>query len=125
MSLTHAKLDVYQAALQLARGCAQVRESVPRMNRDLIDQLTRASQSVVLNIAEGVGRFRPLDKRKFYLTALGSAHECAAILDLFRAFGQLDDEGHTTLSAHATRVIEMLTKLAAAMERRAEGGDWK
>lgn len=125
MPLTHEKMDVYKVALDLARSVSEVIEPLPRSYRDLGDQLTRASQSVVLNIAEGAGRYRPLDKRKFYLAALGSAHECGAVIDLLRAGGQIDAETSAAQKERATRVVEMLTKLAAAMERRAEGGEWK
>lgn len=125
MPLAHEKLEVYQVALTLSRGVVALVQLLPRSDRDLIDQLTRASQSVVLNIAEGVGRYRPLDKRKFYLAALGSTHECAAVVDLLRVSGHVDEETATGLKDHATRVVEMLTKLAAAMERRAAQGDWQ
>ena len=39
----------------------------------LRDQLDRASVSIVLNVAEGSGRFAPADKAHFYLIARGSA----------------------------------------------------
>jgi len=39
----------------------------------LRDQLDRVSVSIVLNIAEGAGRFSPPDKGRFYSIARGSA----------------------------------------------------
>lgn len=124
MHLAHEKMDVYRVALEFARRVLELVEPLPRLHKGLIDQLTRASQSVVLNIAEGAGRYRPLDKRKFYLAAMGSAHECAAVIDLLRASGQLDEKTCSVEKERAARVVEMLTKLAAAMERRAERGEW-
>jgi hypothetical protein len=64
-------------------------------------------------------------KRKFYLAALGSAHECAAIIDLLRASGQVNEDTCAAEKERASRIVEMLTKLACAMERRAERGEWK
>jgi four helix bundle protein len=41
--------------------------------------LNRASISIVLNIAEGAGKYSGPDKRRYYLSALGSTTESAAI----------------------------------------------
>jgi four helix bundle protein len=46
------------------------------------DQLSRASLSVVLNIAEGSGKYTVKDRAKFYRIALGSFRESQAVLDL-------------------------------------------
>ena len=51
-------------------------------NRHLKEQLTRASLSVVLNLAEGSGRSAGGDKRRFYNIALASLRECQAALDV-------------------------------------------
>ena len=48
----------------------------------LRNQLLRASSSVVLNLAEGAGRFGKRDQKRFYQIALGSFRECQAILEL-------------------------------------------
>jgi four helix bundle protein len=42
--------------------------------------LTRASTSIVLNLAEGAGKHSKADKRRDYLSARGSASESAALL---------------------------------------------
>jgi four helix bundle protein len=51
----------------------------------LRDQLDRARISIVLNIAEGAGRFSAPDKARFYAIARGSATEWGAVLDLLLA----------------------------------------
>ena len=48
----------------------------------LRNQLTRASSSIALNLAEGRGRKTLNDQKHFFQIALGSARECKAILDL-------------------------------------------
>jgi len=55
------------------------------VDRELKDQLRRASASIVLNIAEGSSRFSAVDRRNFLIIARGSAFECTAILDLIQA----------------------------------------
>ena len=48
------------------------------------NQLRRASFSIMLNIAEGTGRYTNPDKRNFYVIARGSAFECIAIFDYLK-----------------------------------------
>jgi len=51
-------------------------------DRFISDQLNRASLSIILNIAEGFGRFHNADKRNFYVNSRGSVFECVACLDI-------------------------------------------
>ena len=48
----------------------------------LRNQLTRASSSIALNLAEGNGRKQTNDRKHFFQIAYGSLKECKAILDL-------------------------------------------
>jgi four helix bundle protein len=43
-------------------------ETLPRGRSHLADQLTRASTSIVLNLAEGAGKHSRPDKRRYYVT---------------------------------------------------------
>jgi four helix bundle protein len=75
----HESLDVYAMALGIARWTRA--QHFPARCGDLADQAVRASQSVVLNIAEGCGRGGAAGKNHFRM-ALGSAAELSAVLDL-------------------------------------------
>ncbi|MCX7596724.1 MAG: four helix bundle protein [Fischerella sp.] len=56
-------LDFYQDGLKLLKAAYRLSKSLPDYERyNLSDQLRRASCSVLLNIAEGYGRDRYLDK---------------------------------------------------------------
>ena len=83
MYFNHEKLEVYQVALSVARAVAAV-----RVGCGLKDQLTRAANSIVLNIAEGAAR-RGDAQKNHYRIALGSAAEVAAGLDLARVDGEV------------------------------------
>ena len=78
----HEKLRVYQEALQFASMTEPFRERIG-FSGPVRDQLERAGYSILLNIAEGNGRFTPTDRCRFFDMAKGSALECAACLDLF------------------------------------------
>ena len=41
-----------------------------------------AANSIILNIAEGNGKYTPADRCKFFDIAKGSSFECAAALDI-------------------------------------------
>ena len=84
-SFAHEKFDVYQLSLQYVATALEILDDMPSVKGKaaLTDQLVRASFSIPLNIAEGAGRFAPMDKRRFYLIASGSVCECAAVLDVF------------------------------------------
>ena len=93
-----------------------VTEKLPRGRSHLADQFTRASTSVVLNIAEGAGKVSKADKRRYYLTARGSATESAALLDVCLLLKLLDEAGHKAGKDMLFRVVAMLVKLAQACE---------
>ena len=91
-------------------------EQLPRGRGHLADQLTRASTSIVLNIAEGAGKFSKPDNRRYYLSALGSTTECAAILDVCVPLKLLTVGAHSTGKAALERVAAMLIKLAKSLQ---------
>ena len=78
----HEKLNVYQLALQflswvtlVLKEAKEVASSESALTRDHLD---RSSLSVVLNIAEGNGKFSVKSRCAFFDIARGSATECAA-----------------------------------------------
>jgi four helix bundle protein len=75
----HETLDCYRLAVEVARTSAGL--ALPPGRAPLRDQLLRATDSVVLNIAEGRTRGGPTG-RNHYRIAAGSAAEACAALDL-------------------------------------------
>lgn len=73
-------LDVYKKAKTFHLESKELICSV-QLDRITKDQLYRASFSIVLNIAEGSGRFSKPDRRHFFVISRGSVFECAAIMD--------------------------------------------
>ena len=82
----HRKLDVYRVACEFVRW-VEALEPPLRGNANLRDQLRRAAQSVVLNVAEGANQESLGARRRHYRIAKGSAGECDAVLDLVEASG--------------------------------------
>jgi four helix bundle protein len=69
--------QAYDLAITLYRQCETI-----RAKHALKDQLTRASLSVVLNLAEGAAKPTKPEQRRFYAIAFGSIRETQAILHL-------------------------------------------
>ena len=114
--LDHERLDVYQLALDFLVFANGVIEALPRGRGHLADQFTRASMSIVLNLAEGAGKQSKPDKRRYYLTARGSATESAALLDACMRLKLLDEPAHRTGKEMVVRMVSMLIRLAQACE---------
>jgi four helix bundle protein len=101
--------DCYRLALEFLE---LVPSLLPKRGlADLRDQLERASASIVLNTAEGLGRFSPPDKARFFTIARGSAMECASIVDVLRIRRLSADALCDRARLLLVRLIQMLSKL--------------
>ncbi len=110
--LNFQKLDVYQAAVQFLALVYDVVDALPpRGHAERADQLVRAAESVIRNIAEGSGRWSDADRAKHYKIARGEAMECAASFDVMRLRKVVDDEAYQRAIELLERVVGMLTKM--------------
>ncbi len=74
-----ANFRCYQIAKEVFADC----EKLP-LKGEIKSQLNRAALSIVLNLAEGSGKFEKNDQRRFFKIAFGSIREVQAILDLIK-----------------------------------------
>lgn len=81
---SHERLDVYQVALEFVHWVDGVCRSIEG-RRDLANRLDEASTGIVLNIAEGNGRFSPADHARFLGIAHSATVKSAATVDLLIA----------------------------------------
>ena len=104
------KLEVYKKAKHFN---AEIRQfiHVSKLDPTTKDQLRRASFSVVLNLAEGSGRFSRADRKNFFVIARSSVFECVAIFDVLQEEGALQKEQYDAFYLKA----EELSKIILAM----------
>ncbi|HEY4477302.1 MAG TPA: four helix bundle protein [Candidatus Paceibacterota bacterium] len=76
------KLEVYKKSKVLNKEVIDFLRMTKDIDPYIRDQLKRASTSIVINIAEGSGKFSKADKRKFYIIARGSVYESVSLLEL-------------------------------------------
>ena len=69
-------LEFYQDSLKLLKAAYRLANELPNNERyNLSDQMRRASCSILLNIAEGYGRYHYLERLRFLYIARGSLAE--------------------------------------------------
>lgn len=116
----HERLDVYQLALAFVAWADQLAHdgnvSLRRINR--LDEL---STSVVLNIAEGNGRFKEFDHRQFIEIARQSALKSVVVVDLMMAKKEVESERGRSAKDMLSRMVKMLLGMRGYLEGQGEG----
>jgi len=102
------RLEVYQIAFETNIKTLKILFSDARMDAFFKEQWKRASLSVVLNLAEGVGRFSTADKKHFLTIARGSVFECVALLKAALELGWIPESQHAELYAKYEQISKML-----------------
>ena len=97
------KENVYIRARGIVRELRPVVEAVREVDAKLADQLRRAAQSVVLNIAEARGNDGGNARLRF-ATACGSAKEVRAALNVASDWGYIGAQTATRLDRRLDRV---------------------
>ncbi len=110
------KLTIYKKAKLFNSQIRSFINSTP-LDRTTKDQLRRASFSIVLNIAEGSGRFSKPDRRNFFVIARSSAFECVAILDVLKdeeVINQIEFETFYTNIEEISKILFAMIKNLSA-----------
>ncbi|TKC97916.1 four helix bundle protein [Polyangium fumosum] len=107
-------LKIYDVVLMMAGDAAGIAERIERKDRDLARQMRRAVQSVALNVAEGMGCLAG-HKRQRYSTALGSAREVMACVQVAQAMRYIESPHPDVLD----RMNHIIATLARLVYRRA------
>jgi len=107
MKFEFQKLAIYQKAKEFhltINTVVQERNLRPYER----DQLNRAPFSVVLNIAEGSGRFSKKDRQNFFIITRSSVFECVAILDILNERQVISKEEFNSIADKADELSRML-----------------
>ena len=104
-------LIIQQRALQAAGGLQQLLPAVRKRDRTLFDQMHRAMNSVVLNIAEADGNDAGTARARF-ASACGSAKEVPAGLQLAVAYGYVPSSNVAEVDIALDEVCAMSWRLS-------------
>jgi len=111
----HEKLDAYRLGLEVVRRIDALR-LLDRLPRPGFRRIDEAVTSIVLNIAEGNGRFAHLDHSRFLQIANRSNTKLAARLEMCALRGTINQEEAITLNRLLVRIDQMTAKLADAWQ---------
>jgi four helix bundle protein len=107
----HEKLKVYQKALEFVKWSGNILSNI-KTKIAVLDQLDRASTSIVLNIAVGNGKYSGKDRCRFFDISRGSALESAGCLDLLFVKNLINDsllrEGKEKLKEIVSMLIGLI-----------------
>jgi four helix bundle protein len=107
----HEKLKVYQKALEFVKWSGSILSGI-KTKIAVADQFDRASTSIVLNIAEGNGKYSGKDRCRFFDISRGSALESAGCLDILFAKNIINDsllkEGKEKLKEIVSMLIGLI-----------------
>ena len=87
-----------------------------KLQKNIVDQLYRASFSISLNIAEGSGRFSKPDRRNFFIISRSSVFECVAILDILHDNTQIEENEFKLHLKSADELSRMLFAMIKNLE---------
>ena len=109
-TLQHERLDVFAVAVELDGAVVAIAHKSGRGHAWIADQAMRASASVVLNLAEALGR-EGADRARALRIARGSALELDAALTLMRVRSACREAKRSAAKGLTVRVVAMLTAL--------------
>jgi four helix bundle protein len=117
MAFQFEKLEVYQKALDWVETVESLCESLKgTVSHSLIDQLSRATLSIPLNIAEGNGRWHKGEKRQFFWIARGSTFECVPIIQVLHRKGLLSRQQYAGYYEQLDIIAKMISNLVKSVE---------
>ncbi len=114
---SHKDLEVWQAAIDLARDIYELTKSFPKEEQyGIIAQMRRSAVSVASNIAEGAARQGTKEFVQFLYVAVGSASELDTQLEISRAAKLVKSDLLDPVQAELTRVTMMLRGLIRSLK---------
>ncbi len=116
MAFRFESLEIWRLAREYTTHIYEITSRFPKHERyALADQLNRAANSVVLNIAEGSGQDSSAQFNRYLGIAAGSV--CEVVSGLFLALdrGYIDKATHARLYDEGDRLIRKITNFRKAL----------
>ena len=110
-------LSVYGKAEDLNKEILKFLKENKQIDSYLRDQLRRASISMVINIAEGSGKFSKPDKRNFYTISRGSVYECVSLCRIITDENQMSTNQFSDFYKKFETISKMLLGLISSQRQ--------
>lgn len=117
MAFPFQKLTVYQKTLDWIDEMETLLEQPQKpISHAQKDQLSRAGMSILLNLAEGNGRWHKAEKRNFFWISRGSVFECVAVLEILRRRNRINEAQYQHHYSKLDELGKMLTGLVKSVD---------
>ncbi len=113
VGLGHENLRVYQRGLDYVAWMHPVQAGIEQ-SAVVLDHWTRATESILENIANGNSRRSRADRNQYFDVAIGSALECAACLDICHRREMIVDDQLVTGKKMLQSIVNMTIGLREA-----------
>ena len=114
---SHKDLDVWKAAVSVAKDTYRLTASFPKEEQfGMTSQMRRSSISIASNIAEGAARQGNKEFVRFLHIALGSAAELETQIVIAREVGLGDDKAMEKLDQDLTQIRHVLQGLIRSLK---------
>ena len=114
--LSFHNLDVYKKIYALNGNVYSFLKHNNQLPSFMKNQLSRATISIMLNIAEGCGRPTSKDRRNFYVIARSSAFECASIIEFLHSQEEVSLHNKEEWLAGDEEISKMLYAMIRKLE---------
>jgi four helix bundle protein len=114
----YEKLEVYKKAVNLNEQVYEFLKNNKSIPGYLKNQLGRSSLSILLNIAEGSGRFTDKDRKSFLVISRGSTFESAAIINFLHKTEDIPDDLRSHLYLEYDEISRMLFAMINNLEKK-------
>jgi len=112
------KLDVYKRALLFTKRVRRVTSKFPREEVfGLTSQFRRASDSIVLNLAEGAGCSSRKEFAKFVGYSTRSGYECGGCEDIAVELEYVSTDEYEKLLDETNQIVAMLIGLQRSLQK--------
>ena len=100
---------VYHDAKEYCEFCRDIKKShIEKADRSLADQLARALNSIVLNIAEGSADHSDAEFARFLTISIRSVYETVAGFDLAVLYGYIENDLFENIENKAHALVKQL-----------------
>ena len=116
-------LDFYQDSKILVKASYKLASDLPKYEQyNLSSQLRRASSSILLNIAEGYGRYHYLDRLRFLYIARGSLSETLSGFIIAQTVGYCNEAQLNWSRELKIRIEKNLNGYCRFIKKQKQGG---
>jgi len=109
MKFRFKEFRIYKEAKEFCKFCRDiVRRDIGKFDIGLADQIQRALNSIVLNIAEGSADLSDTEFARFLSISIRSTYEAVAGFDLAALYGFIGEDLNDEIEARAHTLVKQL-----------------